>query len=119
MSEDVYVLKYVADENIIELLNETAEEEYQVVALMNAIEQSPTEKLDEVSDWIAALKSGKKIVNPLSLDEELKQKYIKTYDANWANKQYREGYSDGMRDCLKIVSKKHPDVADWLSDRDG
>lgn len=88
------------------------------ISLLWALQQEDSESFgkyvpsdETVEDWIAALKSGKKIVNPLSPKEELRSLYFGI-----------EGLSDfhsGINQALKIIAKEHPDVKDWLKDNEG
>jgi hypothetical protein len=113
------MLKFEASKKVVGLLNGVSEEYGPVVAMMNAIEESTTENLDELQDWLDALKSGKKIVNPISPREELKKEYDAIMHEISLNKVgYYDGKKNGIEAAIEIIAKDHPDVADWLKDGD-
>lgn len=127
MSEDVYVLTHKASVEQLDNLNKTEfwdePEDYDdsnlISNLYSTIECDVTPYgMSQVCDWIAALKSGKKIVNPMSPREELKQ----YYDGMCFSVESRSGnpfYPKQLIECVvEIIAKEHPDVSGWLKDGD-
>lgn len=114
MSEDVYVLNKAIEQPVLEILNSNQlEDKIDTEMLCDAIEAiNIWPDLDQVENWIAALKSGKKIINPLSPKEELEKTFKAA--ASYHEVSYCEGYKTGIETALSIISKEHPDVADWL-----
>ncbi|WP_028983307.1 hypothetical protein [Sporolactobacillus terrae] len=113
MSEQ-YVLKTSVSENQLRALNEA----YGTWAIKSAIEKDkdyPT--FEEVADWLAAKRSGKKIVNPMSPRDGLKSVYEK-YKQSDTSDSYYQGMARGIRNAVEIIAKEHPDVADWLEEGD-
>jgi hypothetical protein len=108
MSEP-YVLNKRVTEETLERLNNTGDYTlsqclYRALGTANA-----SDDLNQASDFISALKSGKKIVNPLSPREELRKVYERHND-------YVPGTQAGIEIAIKIIAKEHPDVVDWLKD---
>ncbi|MCO7127783.1 hypothetical protein NIE88_18720 [Sporolactobacillus shoreicorticis] len=113
MSES-YVLNEKVAVDTLERLNNTGECTLSE-CLYRALGTTPTsDDLDQASDFITALKSGKKIVNPLSAREELKDELKKFYQLS----DMQTGYRKGIHEAVRIIAKEHPDVADWLGDQD-
>lgn len=120
MSEDVYVLEKAVNSAILYELNMSIDASLRLYKgytayLRRTHHGYPTMK--EIEDWVSAIESGKKIVNPMSPKEELKQYYdgmclyIETHAGNLI---YPKEY---IKRVVKIIAKEHPDVADWLEDK--
>ncbi|EST11272.1 hypothetical protein [Sporolactobacillus laevolacticus] len=124
MSEDMYVLKHkVTPVQLVRLNDRTMQESpedypdsYLITVLSEAIESDIKIPygFDQVQDWIVALKSGKKIVNPMSPREELEQYYDQYCSDTPAGREVRVI----IKETVDIIAKEHPDVADWLGDND-
>jgi hypothetical protein len=129
MSEEAYVLKKKASCDVLAGLNDRdrwtdIEAKTDMVNnLYRALETSGEERItiDQVENWISALKSGKKIVNPLSPKEELEM-YLtdRQEEAKYPSGDDVRirviGIKQGVKKAIEIISKEHPDVADWLKD---
>lgn len=115
--EDVYVLKEVEDNTVLAMLNSKRAEVSKLYAALAERENGLPHKLDIVDDWITALKSGKKIVNPLSPRDGLKSVYEK-YKQSDTSDSYYQGMARGIRDAVEIIAEEHPDVKDWLEEGD-
>lgn len=109
MSEDVYVLNKKVSKPVLYNLNQKKSIE---TALTHNYQK---EDFNQIEDWIAALKSGKKIVNPMSPKEELKLKYrdIESDEFNFVNPKTI------IEDVVEIIAKEYPDVKGWIKDDDG
>lgn len=114
MSEP-YVLKKAENFSVVQELNDVVRNGYEGIAINRAMgawtQENPGQgfpKLDQIEDWITALKSGKKIINPMSPREELKH----YYESECGYVQY------GVNKAIEIIAKEHPDVANWLKDGD-
>jgi hypothetical protein len=115
MSEPYY-LKCPTNEEALECLNRLSINHIGLKVDYHAISG-----VDEVDDWANAIKSGKKIINPLSPREEFETMW--EIAKNNAKPDIVDGsdekclaYADGIYDAAKIIAKEHPDVADWLKD---
>ncbi|MFT8362937.1 MAG: hypothetical protein ABF608_07110 [Sporolactobacillus sp.] len=107
MSEE-YVLKNKAEKYVLDDLNNQKKPYAERIGYAINDSNSDYISLETVEDWISALKSDMKIVNPLSPREELRSLYFGI-----------EGFSDfhsGINQAIKIIAKEHTDVADWLED---
>ncbi|MFT8709474.1 MAG: hypothetical protein ABF820_08605 [Sporolactobacillus sp.] len=116
MSEDVYVLKKAVNDDALKYLNQQCGYFFESESLWKAIGNLNTgwPELEQVEDMIAAIKSGKNIVNPLSPKEELKR-YYNSFDSSDTDfKQYSDFPETAIEKTLTIIAKEHPDVATWL-----
>jgi hypothetical protein len=74
--------------------------------------------LDWIHKVIKACRSGKKIVNPMSPAEELRilrDAYAGPVDVTALGAVKGEKLIDNV---VEIIAKEHPDVKDWLGDKD-
>jgi hypothetical protein len=111
MSE--YMLKDAVPDEVLRKLNvnfgPTAQNIFLAVDEFNAYPD-----MDELEDWIAAIKSGKNIVNPLSPRKELRM-YLE--DILHGKKHGITRYEIAFQ-TAEIIAKEHPDVKDWLEQDD-
>lgn len=117
MSEDVYVLKELISFDALRSLNHSRDKSKIVENLWHAIGNLDKgwPQFDQVEDMIAALKSGKKIVNPMSPREEL-EKFRETPVDVVSPEPI--SFNDIIDTVIEIIAKEHPDVKDWLKDGD-
>jgi hypothetical protein len=120
MNEDVYVLKKRIDPVVLGILNDgdavpSSLIKVSIITMENC--KFRMADLDDISDWIAALKSGKKIVNPMSAREELR-KMLKDEESEPEDRLWYDGWKKGIIRATEIIAKEHPDVKDWLGDQD-
>lgn len=125
MSEDV-VLKKAVGTDTLRYLNSG---KCLALSLLWALGQEDSDSFgkyvpsdETVEDWIAALKSGKKIVNPMSPREELEIYYADQEDAikypiDMEGRIRAIAIRKGIKKAVEIIAKEHPDVADWLGDQ--
>jgi hypothetical protein len=123
MSEDVYVLKEKVDELVLFNLSKnhgtTTGNLYRAISKyrdVSNIDMYPS--LEKVSDWIAALKSGKKIVNPMSPREKIKWLYDDVAKDKTVEIYHKQYVLDTLQEFIIQIAKEHPDVTDWLGDKD-
>lgn len=113
MSEE-YVLPLKASKNELSRLNDLTEDdelcspEWRFAYFMR--DRSSVTSLDWIKQIIKACESGKKIVNPMSPREELKNELKKFYQLS----DLQTGYRNGIHEAVRIIAKEHPDVAQWL-----
>jgi hypothetical protein len=116
MSE-IYTLKEAVPDEVLRELNRDVSLPVQKIFLATD-EFNTYPDMDELDDWIAAVKSGKKIVNPMTPREELK----KYYDGMCYSVESRAGnpfYPKQLIECaVEIIAKEHPDVSGWLEEDD-
>ncbi|BBN97477.1 hypothetical protein [Sporolactobacillus terrae] len=123
MSED-YVLKTEVDNMTLYELNiHFGDGKYKVANIHHAIEKwlednlgNGYPSLEQLEDWIAALKSGKKIVNPLSPREKVKWLFDYVAKDKTAELYHKQYVLDTLQEFIIQIAKEHPDVKDWLKD---
>ncbi|MCO7177038.1 hypothetical protein ACFP7A_01325 [Sporolactobacillus kofuensis] len=122
MSEDVYRLKNKVSCDALAELNDRDKwtdidaKVDMVDNLYRAIDTSDGERItiDQIENWIAALQSGKKIVNPMSPREEME----KAYKSFGTKSDVGVATRTGILLAIEIIAKEYPDVADWLKESD-
>jgi hypothetical protein len=124
MSEP-YVLKRKVGKYALECLNGDLNEDgkspsvYRLyLAMSHVIGKGIT--LDDLKDWIAALESDRGIVDPMTPEEELRDLYDEHFAkmVPYGGANQSNGIEYGIRTAVEIISKEHPDVADWLKEDD-
>jgi hypothetical protein len=108
MSEP-YTLKKPVNSIVLKALNDDNKFSYNLASAINRSEYFPDD--EQFDDWISAMKSGKKIVNPLSPRKELNKFVEKIKNSSMMNKIPTLDFID---QAIQIIAKEHPDVADWL-----
>lgn len=108
MSEPYELEKAVGYQVLRQLNNRKFEDDERVFEAYRSF--SGHASTDEIRDWLLAVESGKKIVNPLSPREEVRELYY--------SQKNEHGERSLILDLLEIIAKEHPDVADWLGDKD-
>ncbi|WP_100488581.1 hypothetical protein [Sporolactobacillus pectinivorans] len=84
-------------------------------AINRALEKSNKwPNLEEIEDWIEALKTGREIINPITPKEE----FIDAFNSDVGEEKWDRGFNQGMKTAIEIISKAYPDVADWLKEGD-
>jgi hypothetical protein len=68
--------------------------------------------LEIIEDWIAALKSGKKIVNPLLPREEFFNWYSQLPESFWGNTKQKP--SEFVDKAIEFISKEFHGVETWI-----
>lgn len=111
MSEP-FVLKVRVGINTLSHLND--HQKNRMGRLKGALECFSTNEPEEIVDIVHAVFSGKKIVNPMSPRDELKQ----WYDGFSAGCISHLNVRESIEKVIEIIAKEHPDVADWLKDSD-
>ncbi|UAK17581.1 hypothetical protein [Sporolactobacillus terrae] len=120
MSEDVYVLKRKLNSIDLQKLNKNPYESNtrKIFAVLNVAGNIDRIEISQVEDWIAALKSGKKIVNPLSPKEEFRRSLGHLCGlANSVGGEYLQ-LKNEILEVVRIIAKEHPDVGEWLKEDD-
>lgn len=108
MSEDAYVLKKEVSDDVLTELNSSLIPENRLFKAQYVDQFYPP--FDVISDWMSAIKSGKKIVNPMPPKEEL----IKYREDILNGKKAAMTRISMLYEMVDIIAKKHPDVATWL-----
>jgi hypothetical protein len=124
MDEDEYRLKKPVKQKVVDNLNIRAKGFSPVYRIYKAIGKlSPNEGylLSEETfiDIIHAAYSEKKIINPVTPQEELRRYYDKLLSetAEWSKScKYEQGIMVGIDTALRSVSQVHPDVKKWLKE---
>jgi hypothetical protein len=114
MNGDVYVLKNKVHSTVLSSLNGYGNDSNAGKLASALADTWPSD--NDLDDWIAALKSGKKIVMQMSPREELLQLYNEYLAKRvpCSEESFVNGMKCGIKDAVKIIAKEHPDVADWL-----
>lgn len=123
MSEP-YTLKKAVDKDVLNKLN-NVERTYmtktrRIFSSLNVSGDIDEIKIEQLEDWCAAVKSGKKIVNPMPPREIFQKNYYSTVDDIKTNPddEGSKAFKAGMDCAYECFVKEHPDVADWLKEDD-
>jgi hypothetical protein len=109
MSEP-YTLKTRVGINTLSHLND--HQKNRMGRIKGALECFSTNDEEEIVDLVHAVFSGKEIVNPLSPEEEFRKKRAELIGSDL------DVVGEFVDPLVEIIAKEHPDVADWLGDKD-
>lgn len=116
MDDQQYVLKKTINDSALEMLNKRINtRSHRLYWAINKLIDDEYPSDTQLDDLIAALKSGKKIVNPMSPPEKVKYLCDEVKTTEMYNGQY---VVDTIKELIIQISKVHPDVADWLKEDD-
>ncbi|WP_028982858.1 hypothetical protein [Sporolactobacillus terrae] len=121
--KDYYMLKDEVRYEVLSNLNATRLEDFDLTGrLQRAFCRAYIpESVEQAQDWVRAIYSGKKIVNPMSPREELEQYLVdRQEEAKYPSGDDVRiriiGIKQGVKKAIEIIAKEHPDVADWIKD---